>query len=98
MKHEESRMQMACVRWFRLQYPQYAKLLFSVPNGGARTLTEGKILKFEGTVAGVSDLILLIGNKEHHSLCLAESAGNKYVIVRSISEFIKSVTSYISNN
>lgn len=70
MRHEESRIQTACVRWFRLEYPRYRKLLFSVPNGGARTATEGRILKAEGTLAGVSDLLLLLPNKEYHGLCI----------------------------
>ena len=60
MKHIESRLQIACVRWFRMQYPQYKLMLFSVPNGGKRTLMEAIIMKNEGVVAGVSDLILLV--------------------------------------
>jgi hypothetical protein len=116
MKHIESKMQINCVRWFRLQYPQYAKLLFSVPNGGSRRLAEAKILKAEGATPGVADLVLLVGNKTHHSLCLelktekgkqspsqkewqqvAEQNGNKYVIVRSIYEFIDVINNYLSN-
>ena len=36
MQNIESKIQQACVRWFRLQYPKYAGNLFSVPNGGYR--------------------------------------------------------------
>lgn len=70
MKHIESRLQIACVRWFRMQYPQYKLMLFSVPNGGKRTLMEAIIMKNEGVVSGVSDLILLIGRKGFNSLCI----------------------------
>lgn len=56
---EEHRLQVACVRWFRLQYPEYANLLFAVPNGGRRDAITGARLKDEGVLAGVSDLILL---------------------------------------
>ena len=63
MKHIESRLQIACVRWFRMAYPKYKLMLFSVPNGGKRTLMEAIIMKNEGVVSGVSDLILLVGRK-----------------------------------
>lgn len=70
MKHIESRLQIACVRWFRMAYPKYKLMLFSVPNGGKRTLMEAIIMKNEGVVSGVSDLILLVGRKGFNSLCI----------------------------
>ena len=36
-------MQRMCVGWFRLQYPAVGKLLFAVPNGGARSRTDAQI-------------------------------------------------------
>ena len=70
MKHIESQTQQACVRWFRLQYPELAPLLFAVPNGGRRDATTGAVLKAEGVVAGVSDLILLVPSAQSHALCI----------------------------
>ena len=70
MKNIESKIQIACVNWFRYQYPQFRKLLFSVPNGGVRNSITGAILKAEGALSGVSDLILLIPNKHYASLCI----------------------------
>lgn len=70
MIHEESRIQQICVKWFRLKYSKLARLLFAVPNGGARRPIEGKIMKAEGTLAGVSDLILLYPSKGFHALCI----------------------------
>jgi len=70
MKHEESKLQIACVNWFRYVYPQHKLLLFSVPNGGQRTRINARILKAEGTIAGVSDLILMVARKGYHSLCI----------------------------
>lgn len=70
MKHDESRIQAACVRWFNLQYPDYRGLLFAVPNGGARNAATGRILKAEGVVAGVADLILLVPIVGHNALCI----------------------------
>ena len=59
-KDIEHSLQVCCVHWFRLQYPQYATLLFAVPNGGARNAITGARLKDEGVTAGVADLILLV--------------------------------------
>lgn len=70
MRHLESSLQTSCVRWFRYQYPQFARLLFAVPNGGARSQVTGAILKAEGVVAGVSDLLLLVPNGHAHGLCI----------------------------
>ena len=66
MRHEESKLQKAFVRWFRMQYPKYRKLLFSSLNGvvlkgtpeqRARTWNR---LKEEGAVTGVADLFLSV--------------------------------------
>lgn len=67
---EEHRIQCECVRWFRLKYPKLRKLLFSVPNGGRRDAVTGARLKEEGAIAGVSDLILLKGNRFYGALCI----------------------------
>lgn len=58
--HLESDLQIKCVQWFRLTYPKLRYLLFSVPNGGLRSLRTAQMLKAEGALAGVSDLILLL--------------------------------------
>ena len=68
MKHPESDMQMACVRWFRLQYPRHAELLFAVPNGGRRDVREAARLKAEGVVSGIPDLFLAVTHPKH-SVC-----------------------------
>lgn len=44
-RHVESHMQRMCVHWFRLQYPTVGKLLFAVPNGGARLRSEAAIMR-----------------------------------------------------
>ena len=58
MNHPESDLQIACVRWFDLQYPKHKHLLFAIPNGGRRSAREGARLKQEGVRAGVWDLFL----------------------------------------
>ena len=68
--HEESQLQKDCVTWFRLQYPSRALILFAVPNGGGRSPIEAAIMKAEGVVAGVADLILLEARGNYGALCI----------------------------
>lgn len=70
MRKVESDLQSSCVCWFRYAYPEYSRLLFAVPNGGSRNVIEAARLKKEGVVRGVSDLLLLVPNKEFHGLCI----------------------------
>jgi hypothetical protein len=69
-RHIESQIQRACKRWFDIQYPQFAPLLFAVPNGGLRGKLEAAIMKAEGMTAGVSDMIFLMSKKGYTSLCI----------------------------
>lgn len=111
----EHRLQCACVRWFRLAYPQHHHNLFAVPNGGYRTPATAAKIKAEGALPGVSDLILLIARGGYHGLLIEmktdkgrqseaqrewqrkiEADGYKYVVVRSIEEFIKVVNDYLN--
>mgnify|MGYP004631334637 FL=1 len=68
--HDEDDLQMQCVRWFRLQYPQLARLLHHSPNGGKRNAREGARFKQMGTQAGFPDLILLVASQGYHALLL----------------------------
>lgn len=114
MRHNESKMQIACKRWFDYQYQHFKHLLFAVPNGGQRGKYEAHIMKQEGVTAGVADMILLISRRGYGSLCIefktptgrqsesqkewqriAEICGNKYVIIRSFEQFVKTVTEYL---
>lgn len=56
----EHGLQSRCVHWFRLQFPNRRHNLFAVPNGGYRTKTTAALLKDEGQLSGVADLILLV--------------------------------------
>jgi hypothetical protein len=68
MKHLESRLQVNCVKWFRLAYRHWANHLIHVPNGGSRDLRTAQRLKAEGVIPGVSDLVLFMPNLTHHGL------------------------------
>jgi len=66
----EHRLQVSCVKWFRLRYPKLWMNLFAVANGGRRDAITGSRLKSEGVVAGVSDLILLVRRGTCGALCI----------------------------
>lgn len=107
MRHLESKLQIACVKWFRLQYPR--KMLFHVPNGGFRNKREAKKLKDEGVVPGVADLILIHDNKPYLFELKVGSNGQsvnqkefqktvtkegcQYHIIKSVDQFIKTIQS-----
>lgn len=63
----EDQIQAEIYKWFHNKYctklnnPSFC--IFAVPNGGLRTKHEAMKLKATGTVAGVSDLIVLKPNK-----------------------------------
>jgi len=75
MRHLESRLQQGCVKWFRLQYPHLSKLLIAIPNGGARNKKEAAIMKGEGVVPGVADLLLLVPRNGHGCLGIEMKTG-----------------------
>lgn len=133
---KESYIQQGAVKWFRLQYPQFATLLVHIPNEGKRTMkyikgklvcTGGAKLKAEGMIKGASDLVLFVPNSQYHGLCLetkmeeeiykagkrtinrtyqspeqkewqvaVESQGFKYVVYRSVEEFITIIREYMN--
>lgn len=70
MKYSETKIQHTCVEWFRSAFPKVANLLFAIPNGGLRTPKSGAMRKYEGAIAGVSDLILLFPRGGKCSLCI----------------------------
>ena len=116
LSNHESQLQIDCVKWFRMQYRQYSGCFFSVPNGGQRNKITAQILKAEGAMSGVSDLILLVPNEHYNGLCIEMKYGKgaqsdnqkdfeknvthwgyKYVVCRTIEEFIKEVNTYLKD-
>lgn len=102
MKQQESILQSACVRWFRLQYPNL--VIYAVPNGGSRNVREAQRLKAEGVLAGVADLVVLLpqgkslyiemkvkGNRQTDNQKAfqqkTEALGYKYYVCYSFDEF-----------
>ena len=73
MKNLESKLQIFCVKWFRLQFPTV--LIFSIPNGGQRSIITATISKAEGTVPGVADLQILKAKKGYNGLFIEMKYG-----------------------
>lgn len=66
--HVESSIQSACVKWFRYQYP--GLILAAIPNGGRRDKVTGVIMKKEGVLAGMPDLLLLHPSGKYHAMAI----------------------------
>lgn len=60
----ESKLQIACIAWFRMQWRQYERLLWATPNGGKRDAREAARLKTEGVLSGVADITLSVPKKQ----------------------------------
>lgn len=50
--NDEHRIQCACVKWFRLEYPKLKDMLFAVPNAARRSARNGAYMKDEGMLPG----------------------------------------------
>lgn len=62
MQEIEHNIQVACVNYFRYQFPNL--LIYAVPNGGQRNAVVAAKLKAEGAMAGVADLVIV--TKDRH--------------------------------
>lgn len=93
----ERDLQIRCINWFRLTYPNYAMNLFSIPNGGSRNKIEAANMKRSGTTAGVSDCFLAIitkspnGNIKHPGMFLEFKANGNCKVTDNQIKFEKVV-------
>ena len=60
--------QKALFAWWKIQHKAIEHLLFAIPNGGARNLRTGAMLKDEGVRPGVPDIFLAIPAGSYHGL------------------------------
>ena len=73
-RQTEHNLQSNCVKWFRIQYPKFQKLLFAIPNGAVLHGTteqrrrQGAKLKREGATPGAADLFLSIPSGDFRGL------------------------------
>ena len=74
----EHTLQCRVIRWFRLTFPNRRHNLFAVPNGGYRTKTTAALMKDEGQLSGVADLILLVRKGTCGALLLEAKVKGNY--------------------
>lgn len=74
-RQNESQQQTECVEWFRQAFPQYARILYSVPNGGYRSKRTAATMQREGQIPGIPDLCLAVPRHPYHGLYLELKAG-----------------------
>lgn len=86
-KYGEDNLQIACVNWFRLQYPK--RVIYAVPNGGKRSKAEAGRFKAMGVLAGVSDLCIPEPMNEFHGLYIELKDGLDKYATPSQREFIE---------
>ncbi len=108
-RHVESGIQQACVKWFRLEFPQY--IILSIPNGGSRNAIEAANLKKEGALAGASDLMIIAerrvlfvemkrpkGRQQQSQKDFqrrVEMLGHRYVLAYSLDDFVQKVKEWL---
>jgi hypothetical protein len=74
MKFKESELQRACLKYFKMQYPNI--LIFAIPNGGKRDIITASIMKREGVVRGIPDLFIAYPNGRHAGMFVELKVGN----------------------
>lgn len=69
-RYEEHRIQAALFKWAKYASARHPglKLLFAIPNGGARDAITGAMLKAEGVKPGVPDIFLPLPMGGYHGL------------------------------
>lgn len=70
----EHHLQVECVKWFRLAHKKDG-IIYAIPNGGKRTLTEGAIKRYEGMTVGMPDLHIPVPRKGYGSLYIEMKNG-----------------------
>jgi hypothetical protein len=70
VRQDEHREQCTVIQWANWQAKQWPelRLLFAVPNGGARDVVTGARMKREGQKKGVPDLVLACPRNGYHGL------------------------------
>ena len=74
MKYKESELQRACLKYFKLKYPNI--LIFAIPNGGKRDIVTASIMKREGVVRGIPDLFIAYPNGKYAGMFVELKVGN----------------------
>ena len=72
-KPSEQNLQIACVNWFKYQYPNI--LIHHSPNGGKRNVIEAAKFKNMGVKAGFPDIFIGTARNDYHGLFIEMKYG-----------------------
>jgi len=72
MKHLEEDIQICCVEWFKLQYPNI--IIHHSPNGGKRNAREAARFRKMGTCPGFPDIFIAKANNKYYGLFIEMKA------------------------
>jgi VRR-NUC domain len=76
--YDESESQSDFFKWLNLQYPQYSKLCFKIPNEGRRSYALANVFKKTGLKSGIPDVFCAIPLKDKPGLFIEfKSKGSK---------------------
>ena len=64
--YPEHDLQVACLAWFKMQYPKYERVIYHIPNERKQSPMAGKRAKDLGTLAGVADVFLSVAKYDFH--------------------------------
>lgn len=68
MEYKEEAQQKLFVRWFKIQYPFFSRLIMSIPNGQNVGGWRGQRLKDMGLLSGAPDLLLAVPTRRYSAL------------------------------
>ncbi len=86
--HRESDLQIRCLKWFRYQYPEFARLMEHPHNeGNGLNRRQQAIANAEGVTKGVADILLHLP-----AVFIVEKDGGKVVLVNFFSLAIEMKT------
>ncbi len=89
----EAQLQKCFFQWLRLSYPRVHAVSFSIPNGGLRTLAEGKRQVAMGLKAGVPDILIAFPVGDFHGLFIELKWGANTLTDKQV-DVIKSLMRY----
>lgn len=72
----EDDLQIQCISSFKFAYPQFAKRILHIPNGGKRNPREAARLKKMGVLPGASDILITIPRGKWHGMFAELKLGN----------------------
>lgn len=63
-------LQVICLKWFKMQYPEFGGLIFHIPNERKQSYQAGIRAQKLGVLVGVADVFLSVARNDKHGLYL----------------------------